>query len=476
MAIDLDLSRALRGVDGLRSLVHAVVAGDSSDESEWLEWKTDLDLKTRPGCLHVAKAILGMANRAVEVAARTCEGFGYLIVGAEPGNLVGVVVPDPSDWVTRVEQYLKGGKGPAWSPMTVPVDGHDVLVVTIDPPKDGDPLWPLRRELDPYRSGTLFVRKPGRTEPATATDIDDLQRRLLAAGTPLPQVVLELHGDVPLPWIVGAVVGENVDAWVGAQRHRQEQAARAEEVRRTQRKTQDETTRLDSLGSVGVPVRSQSEQVGSLSAFGTIFQDEPETRTLSEYLKQLNAWVPKVREVLMGDLPRRYCDRGNGLVRLRVTNTSTQYLADVQVRLHIDFKEATGFEVIPDGTQVPSQPRTYGQPTPNSLARSLRSSVMPIPSFAPFSSPPMRDTTIEDGSIHVTLDAGELRPTRHFEGDEFFIFLPVRPPGGVLHATWEATVTNRDGVIEGCLTIPVQEEPVRVAELLSDEPIESDQG
>ena len=83
-------------------------AAHSSDESEWPEWKTELDLNTKPGCFsfHIAKAILGLANRPFEVAARTCGGFGYVAVGVEPENLAGVEMPDPSQWIDRVEVYL----------------------------------------------------------------------------------------------------------------------------------------------------------------------------------------------------------------------------------------------------------------------------------------------------------------------------------------------------------------------------------
>ena len=81
-----------------------------------------------------------------------------------------------------------------------------------------------------------------------------------------------------------------------------------------------------------------------------------------------------------------------------------------------------------------------------------------------------RDTSIEDGSIKVTLDAGDLRPSAVHDGDDFYIVLPVCPADGLLHATWTATVQNRDGMIEGHLTIPVQEGPVDIGELLSNPP------
>jgi hypothetical protein len=79
----------------------------------------------------------------------------------------------------------------------------------------------------------------------------------------------------------------------------------------------------------------------------------------------------------------------------------------------------------------------------------------------------VRDTYIEDGSIKATLDVGDLRPTASYDGDDFYVFLSSRPADGVLHATWTATVQNRDGIIEGHLTIPVAAEPVDVGTLLS---------
>ena len=47
MALDLDVSRPLRGIDGRRDLVHSIFGAHASDESDWLEWKTGLDLNTK---------------------------------------------------------------------------------------------------------------------------------------------------------------------------------------------------------------------------------------------------------------------------------------------------------------------------------------------------------------------------------------------------------------------------------------------
>lgn len=481
MALDLDVSRPLRGIDGRRDLVNAIVGAHSSEESEWLEWKTELDLNTKPGCFHVAKAILGMANRPVEVAARTCGGFGYVAVGVEPENLAGVGMPDPSQWIDRVEVYLKREIGPSWEWMIVPVDGKDVLVVTVDPPQDGDPPWPLRKELDTYRSGTLFVRKPGKTEPALAEDVDALGRRMLAGGSQLPQLLVEIVGDVPVPWLVGAEARENVAVWVQRERDRRMEAAQAvEDERRRPAQTLEAADRLDKLGLAGASflaeqakwqkVAADMQSVMRASAFSQ-FQDEPDERTLEEYTTELDAWAAKLAEPALSDLLRRYCDAGHGLAHLRVTNNSTQYLPGVEVRLHIAFEPAKGFADVPDGDHLPKAPWPYGKAKPGPLSHGsfLAGMSAPImPTLGDYGREYFRDTSIEDGSIKVTLDAGDLRPTAVHDGDDFYTFLPVRPADGLLHATWTATVQNRDGIIEGHLTIPVQEDPIDVGDVLSN--------
>jgi hypothetical protein len=53
----------------LRRLVAAIVDADEHDELDWVEWKSALDLTTKHGCFHIARAVLGMSNRMPERAA-----------------------------------------------------------------------------------------------------------------------------------------------------------------------------------------------------------------------------------------------------------------------------------------------------------------------------------------------------------------------------------------------------------------------
>jgi hypothetical protein len=178
MAVNIDTTTALRGVHDLQLLVEAVIDADEHDELDWIEWKGTLDLSTKAGCFHVARAVIGMANRLPDRAGLTCEGLGYVVVGAEPCGLQGVASIDPATMDQHLDSYLGGAEGPRYTPTYVSVQGKRTLVIVVEAPKSGDRIFSLRREFDKARSGTVFVRKAGRTVPADAKDLDALQIRL----------------------------------------------------------------------------------------------------------------------------------------------------------------------------------------------------------------------------------------------------------------------------------------------------------
>jgi hypothetical protein len=181
MALAVDVSRALRSPQQHVSLVEAVFGASENDESDWVEWKISLDLRTKEASGTIARHILGMANRIPEYAARCAGGCGYLIVGVEPRKYVGVSEVDPAVLDQALQQYL-GSDGPGWSAHYVQSGGTSVVVVTVEPPRSGDRIFTLERELPKYRAGTVFVRRQGRTIQAEPGDIRALERRL-ASGT-----------------------------------------------------------------------------------------------------------------------------------------------------------------------------------------------------------------------------------------------------------------------------------------------------
>jgi hypothetical protein len=166
-----------------------LAGGTEVMETAFLEWKTSFDLaqvRYRAAC---AKHILAFANRHPDRARRNVEGYGYLLLGLEPGSLVGVPeVWDPEQLERWISPYV--GDAVFWDPHYVETGGKQVLLVAVDPPQWGDPIHPLRKESQDelgkqMRAGTIYIRRPGKSEQADGADIDMLTERSRAGGARL---------------------------------------------------------------------------------------------------------------------------------------------------------------------------------------------------------------------------------------------------------------------------------------------------
>jgi hypothetical protein len=63
VALQIDISAPLLRPSHLTALVQAVRNADGHEEHRWIEWKSTLDLTDRAGLAHIAKAVIGFANR-----------------------------------------------------------------------------------------------------------------------------------------------------------------------------------------------------------------------------------------------------------------------------------------------------------------------------------------------------------------------------------------------------------------------------
>lgn len=450
MAVEIDTSRALRRPSELRDLVLAIRAAGENDETDWLEWKLWLDLGRAEGRFHVARAVLGLANRLPDRAIRNCEGVGYVVVGVEPGKLVGVPPIDPAQLEDGLTPFLGSVNGPAWQPHAVVVDGASVLVVTVEPPRPGDRIAPLRRTHQDARKGTVFIRRPGKTERADDAEIDALQTRLLAGGKKdRPTLQVDVDAAVPIRWFDFSEDDEGVSAWLSTERDRLMAQARAW----TSEGRQDPAP--------GLTGRWLTQSM-ALSGMQPVDED----RTVDEYIAELDAWVAEVREASFeAAFGRAFEDEAN-MVRFSVHNPTDQNVSAVELKVHIPGERLMGFEETPDPVDLPRPPRRYGTPPPNPLSGfDFRVPNIPIPSYDHLS-PSLRRTRVEDGSINVTFDVGDLRPEETDVSDEIYIALAELPEGGVLRGTWSATTKGADGILRGDVAIPVQADPLTVAELV----------
>jgi hypothetical protein len=187
VTLDIDTSHALRTHDQLVELVRAVERASLDDESRSVEWKSGYtDVTSTEASFAIARAILGLSNRPVDVSKATFEGGGYVLIGAEPNSLQGQAVPDSAELLNAVRRFTGHGR-PLWDPRSVTVDGKNVLIITVEPPRTGDRIALLHKSFQPRKGplveeGTVFVRQPGATERASRADMEMLQDRLLSGS------------------------------------------------------------------------------------------------------------------------------------------------------------------------------------------------------------------------------------------------------------------------------------------------------
>jgi hypothetical protein len=461
----------------LRLLVDAVIAAADHDEADWIEWKSGLDFTTKEGCFAIARTVLGMANRLPERASATCDGLGFIVVGAEPGNLRGVGSVDAARLDQLVEPYVGGSEGPRWTPTYVIADDKTVLVVSVEAPHPGDRIFTLRKEFDRYRSGTVFVRKHGRTVQADAGDLDALQNRLTTAPRATGAALgVQVVGDVPLSWIDAETTRPAIERWANARRDGLIAQARAVERSRQQ---PEEAEELDLTGHSGLQasMAAIAEQQDALrrrmhqaSSWGSYLEEE-DTRTMEEYIEQVDKWRDRLIEESLKALPGAYVGSGNGVVAVEVENLGSRFLPDVEVEVRFEFEGASGFDEAPRKLGLPGPPRAFGKPKPRADLpyAGLLAPAIPSP-YIPDLGGVGRRTWVEEGSIVVKFEIGDLRQHASDTSDEVYIFLNQRPENGVLHATWKATVRDVDGLLAGTIDVPVREEAVEIIDvLLSDE-------
>lgn len=171
-----------------------------------------------------AKQLIGFANRDFVQSARHAEGHAYLLLGVEPQNLVGVPRWDSAD----VEKWLVRFVGPElrYDIAYVELAGENVLFLTVDPPRQGDPPF-YRHKVsgqpggggDALPEGAIYVRHGGHTDAASGADIARLTARARAVASKLS---LSVDLDTSRVAIIGPVGLSNAarDAYVESERKR----------------------------------------------------------------------------------------------------------------------------------------------------------------------------------------------------------------------------------------------------------------
>lgn len=432
MAIDIDTSGPLRGPRDLQRLVGAVVAAGSADESGWLECKSDLDLTKPEGRYKVARAILGFANRMPDTAANTCGGVAYILIGAEPGKVSGTQVIDTSNLEHGLTNYL-GGDGPVWTPLYLQIDGKDVLVVMVEPPKWGDRMATLRKQSNGLPAGTVFVRAQSNTRPANDDEIKMLEDRFLR-GHQAPeigglQIGHKFTSTTPTPLLVFDPTEEEVESWI------------------QQRREAIHAWHQASIDAIEAPPKN------NLAA--TVMFRRPTIDAVA-----IESHLDLCRQLLFDATRQAMVEHKLGLLQMTAHNPGRRTLDHVELTLTLD----TPFSAFPEGRaeelkplpKPPAPPKqkdsrllaSYfgsGIGNPAGIARTIG------PTFpAPYM--PVLGIDVEENSI--TLDLYQIRPEKTGYSTDFHLFLHQRPDTDTIPITWTLTSTSTEGVQRGTVEIP----------------------
>lgn len=442
MVLEIDTARALRDHRDLCRLVDAVIGAGKCDESDWLEWKSTLDLRTREGRFNIARAVIGFANRPPGRALLHCEGCGYLVVGAEPGSCNGVDVVDPADLTQGVDEYL-GHQGPAWTPTWLRVGEATVLVVVVEPSLPGSRIHCLRREFRGAPDGAIYVRRSGQTDRAKAGDLDALQDRLLAAAPP-PNLTVRLVESSPISWVDEAALIEAVGRWVEQQR--QEQLAAAKEV-----------ARRDVIAPSSVPP-------GILEVF---LLRSKEDRTLDQYIAEVDQWVHSTEDWCAENLVDACLATGAGSFRIEVESDPHRFLTNLELTVHFEDQGVVVYGDQPDSFPPPARPRPFGDPRP------LFTLPPAVPGPATFLTALARvgitrrhwTSVMEDGRT-VVFHLDELRQGATGSSQQLYLLIRGKPQTGVLRCTWRATIQEPESALSGNFELPVTETPVDVGAVI----------
>ena len=444
--LELDTTRAPRGVLAARDLVAAVAEQGDLAERHYLELKSTLDLSTKKDKEKIAKFILGAANRMPDVAAAAFEGYGVMIIGVARGAITGIPAVEMME-ISKVIQKYVGAAGPRWDIVWVPVEGstNQVLVIIVDPPKLGQAPFPCRANGDSLTDGRIYIRADGETREANSEEVDLLIQR----GSAETQVEVDFAVEV-LGEIASVVVDEEstIDEYVSKMRERLIDAM-----------PEPRSTDAASLtaGFAGIPTYRAALD-GLASEMSALM--EPEQRSEEEYLDSIDRWESEFRAAWRAALPKIAASQLRPAI-VRITNRSTTFFHDVEVNLHLegdifafDYSKPEWADDFSD-LELPHPPRKWG-PTQRSLGipNCTNMGQLYTPSARQYIPPSI--SYKNGGSVDLNLDVGELRPRGTYESEDEEIVLIVADRSlASIRGTWELTARDHNDVYTGEIDVAV---------------------
>ncbi len=455
MTLDFDVWHLPGSLPDWSRLVTALAAAteDAITEKSYLELKGQLDLTGAEHRFKVAKAILGFANRDPDAASPFFGGRALVVIGIHQGQVTGIRRIEDHQLQRALTRYLgPDDKAPRWTVHRHRVDDqNDVVIIIVDAPRPGDPIYTLHRAFENFDPGTVFSRPSTESTPADPAAIEMLSRRLVARDRALKvEVTLgidDIHRYTWDPAVLDPLLNQEVE-------HLPAPASSARptpdpDKRASNALTAAQTRMLpSSLGAFA----KQAEELRSLSQIS-----HEETRTEPEFREDVGRWADRFRQTF----PEALVDLVASILppaKFSVINNSGRFLEEVEVELHIDgpvIQHPKPFDADSIWRRLPARPRNWGPWTEKRIDySSLRSAA----TFAGnrIAPPPRPNQTSfrNSGSVTAVLRCKELRPGRRHtftEADDHDDLVLLTANLNLAAIRVQATATAR-GIDDTCVT------------------------
>ena len=474
MALDVDISAPIRSLAHKRELVTAIYNAPASEqETDWLEWKSVVELTAKRWRAELARQTLGMANRDPEMVAKWAGGCGFVVVGVTPGSLDGTPVHDNAEIEAWLTPYIgRAPNAPEWASDYVEVDGKQILIVTVEPPQLGQPAWPCRKTYTPdrnkgedpkwaVRDGAVYVRHQASTEESTSDDIEMLSRRAAGSGRRLGRISLTLA-----PGCKAAAVDarqETIAEW-----ETREREALKLPPRHPKLATAFPTDKLAG-SSLEASVNALAQLAAQMKDF-PLAGFKPDTRTVQDYQAEVDGYIAKAIEAMPGVLIRKTRQRRLGRIALSVRNSTDDPIHKLRVEVVIAAKGVMALtdDDVPDA-RLPKRPIMLGE------ARTSILDVMRVnaPDYSSFlQTPAIRSIGAHveidnSNSTRLTFPAFDLYAETSADLEGFYLLTNVAHAGTTLLADWSVRANNMSGVIRGAFEIEVDPHVPTIEDLLA---------
>lgn len=491
MTLILDTSTPIRSLARYRELVLAIhQAPASTQETNALEWKGEVDLAAKRWQAEMGRQVLGMANRDPDTAAKGLGGCAYIVLGVSPGDLVGTPVHDTAKIESWISPYVgQPPNAPEWTPTYVQVEGKDVLILTVEPARLGHPAWPCRRDYSPdprtpgadpkqaVREGAVYVRHKASTREATAADIEMLSRRAGAARRRVSGISLALEADSR------AVAIDMSPGSIAAWSEREREALKPPPPAHTAPPAPRRTTSVNPADELGL--KATARLLANLDeSVGKSFW-EADARTPEAYQKEVDAYLAKAAKVLPAVLLGRAHRARLGRVSVLVRNDSDDPIRQLQVEIYLP---GSGFMAMDEGDipmeALPKRPIALGNGGRSRLDAlsgiDLRGLTMSRYDYGgPVVRAVGRGVRIDNsGSVRLTFDPLDLYPEETARLEDVWLIASPSLAGTTLVAEWSARSRDASGVMRDTLEIEVDPGVRTIDELLavsSEPPVDDEE-